>query len=390
MRSVAITLKSWFTSSRKTGRSEEIQVDYLLLLPVVALVIFGLIMVYSASFIFAEERTGNGFHFIQRQLIFAAIGFFALYLGWRVDHFFWKKNAYWVLIGTSALLFLVLVPGIGVDAGGAQRWLKLGWMQFQPAEVAKLGVVVFVARQLSVKRERLHTFVGGVMSHLLFILPTLILLLLQPDFGSTAVIALIVLAMMFLAGVSGKFTGSAVVLGTSIVIALVFSSGYRMARVAAFLDPWRDPAGKGFQILQSLVGFQNGRVSGLGLGNGKGKLFYLPEAHNDFIFAVIGEELGFIGICGVVIVFCYLFYRGTKIAWGAYSRRGDFFGFLLAAGISLILGVQGFLNMAVAMGILPTKGLALPFVSYGGSALVLDLFAVGLLMSIYRSTYAKA
>ena len=197
-------------------------------------------------------------------------------------------------------------------------------------------------------------------------------------------ITLVIFALMFLAGVPKRYLASALLLAGSVGMALALGSSYRRQRLMTFIDPWRDPGGKGFQILQSLVGLHNGRVFGVGLGNGKEKLFYLPEAHNDFIFSVIGEELGFIGIAAVVVAFLVFTYRGLRIAITVQKQHHDRFGMLLAAGITLALGLQGFVNMSVVLGLLPTKGLTLPFISYGGSALLVDLIAVGVLLSIAR------
>ncbi|HCM41414.1 MAG: cell division protein FtsW [Bdellovibrionales bacterium GWC1_52_8] len=359
-------------------------IDLGLLLVVLAMVAFGLLMVYSSSFIFAQERTGDGFAFIKKQLVFAVIGFGALGTISRIDYRRWSKWAYPMLGIAILLLALITIPGIGVKVGGARRWLRIAGFSFQPGEFAKFAVIFFVAYQLTKKRERLHKFVAGVLSNFLLPLPAFLLLLLQPDFGTTVMIILVIFMLLFLAGVPKRFLlgalGLALVAGTW----LALGTEYRRHRVMTFLDPWTDPGGKGFQILQSFVGLHNGNFLGVGLGNGREKLFFLPEAHNDFIFAVIGEELGFVGILAVILAFVYLVHRGFKIAWDCQLRYHDQFGMLLASGITLALGLQAFVNMAVVLGLLPTKGLTLPFISYGGSALLVDLAAVGVLLSIGR------
>ncbi len=364
-------------------------VDPVLLILTAGLVIFGLIMVYSSSFIFAQERTGDGFAFIKKQLAFAAMGGLLLSVSAQVPYENWKKWAY-PLLGTAVLsLLLVLIPGLGARTGGAQRWIRLLGFQFQPGEWTKFACMVFVARQLTLKQDKLSRFVPAVLSVFVLLLPVFVLLLLQPDFGSTAVIVMVAFLLMFLAGVPMRFLGPVLAGGLGAGMLLALGSAYRRARIMAFLDPWSDPGGRGFQIIQSFVGLHSGGISGVGLGNGKEKLFFLPEAHNDFIFSVVGEELGFIGLCAVVLGFVLLIYRGLVISWQAWERRGDLFAMLLGSGITLLLGVQAFLNMAVVLGLIPTKGLALPFISYGGSALVIDLFAMGVLLNISRSTAGK-
>lgn len=345
---------------------------------------FGLLMVYSSSFIYAQERTGDGFAFIKKQLFFAVLGFGALVAACRVNYRRWADWGYPVLAFATFLLALVMVPGVGTRVGGAQRWIRLGFMSFQPGEFAKFAVLFFVARQLERKWDRLDSFVAGMLSHFVVPMPALVLLLLQPDFGTTVMIAAVIFALMFIAGVPKKYLVTSLLILGIVAAWLAVGTPYRRTRLMTFIDPWRDPGGRGFQIIQSLVGLHNGNIWGVGLGNGKEKLFYLPEAHNDFIFAVIGEELGFLGLAVVVLAYLYFVYRGLRIAWNSYQKYGDRFGMFLATGITLALGLQGFVNMAVVLGLVPTKGLTLPFISYGGSALLVDLFAVGVLLSVAR------
>lgn len=376
---MANTLKNWFNNFKRDA-------DWLLFAVVVGISLFGLLMIYSSSFIFAQERAGSGFFFLKRQAIYFIVGMFGLFMMWRMELQFWKQKAFWIFGLCLGLLIAVWIPGLGVKAGGAQRWINLGWMSFQPAELAKFVIVLLVAKQLEKKKNRLHEFKSGIVAPVLLIIPILALVLTQPDFGTFALCGVTVLAMMFLAGVSKK---NLLVVGTvalSMVAGLIAAAPYRLARLSAFLDPWKDPEGKGFQVIQSMTGFFQGGVFGRGLGNGKEKLFYLPEAHNDFIFSVIGEELGFIGVVGLVSVFALFIYRGFRVAEHAKDVERNTFAFLLASGITLMLGIQAFLNMFVAMGLLPTKGMNLPFVSYGGSSLVVDLMAVGVLLSISRRT----
>ncbi len=364
-------------------------IDVILLLLVIGMVLFGLIMVYSSSFIYAQERGGDGFAFIKKQLLFASIGFGTLIAACRVDYRKWAKWAYPVLGISMLMLVAVLIPGIGARVGGAQRWLRLGGINFQPGEFAKFAVIFFVASQLEKKKDRIHTLAAGVVGNFLVPLPALILLLAQPDFGTTVMISIVIFSLLFLGGVPKRYLAGAAVLAAGAGAFLAFGTAYRRARMMTYMDPWADPGGKGFQIIQSLIGLHNGRLMGAGLGNGKEKLFFLPEAHNDFIFAVIGEELGFLGVAALVMAYLYFTYRGLSIALDCHRKYQDRFGMLLAAGINLALGLQGFVNMAVVMGLLPTKGLTLPFISYGGSALVVDLFAVGVLLSIARGPQSQ-
>ncbi len=387
MRNGATTSKSLLTSFK--GRFPLQGVDRLFLALVVAMVLFGLLMVYSASFIYAQERTGNGFYFINKQIVYSLLGFLALFAACKIDYRKWSEWNYAILAFSTVLLVLVMVPGLGARAGGAQRWIKLAGIQFQPGEFAKFALILFVSSQLAKKQERLDTLAAGVLSNLLLPMPLFILLLVQPDFGSVALLFGVLFFLMYIAGVPKKYLLSMFILVSVIGIYLALGTPYRRQRLQSFFNPWLDPSGKGFQILQSFVGFHNGHIFGVGLGNGKEKLFYLPEAHNDFLFAVIGEELGFLGIAGVVFTFIYFIYKGIRIGWDAYKKSGDHFALYLAMGITLMLGLQGFVNMSVALGLLPTKGLTLPFMSYGGSALLMDLFAVGVLLSISRGGYCK-
>ncbi len=371
--------------SRQNQNQAKNQGDTALVVLVAVLVLFGLLMVYSSSFIFAEERTGDGFSFIKKQIVYAVLGCGAFWTASRISHQKWYQWAPIALVTIMAMLVLVLIPGLGVRVGGAQRWLNLGFVRFQPAELAKLVGVMFLARKLTRNQRELHHFKKGTVASILLLIPMMGLLLMQPDFGSTVLLAGTSIILMFLAGVRPLFLFGGLSVAAASAAVLVFTSPYRTARVMTFFDPWRDPAGKGFQVIQSMLGLHNGSLLGQGLGNGKEKLFFLPEAHNDFIFAVIGEELGFIGVAAVLFGYIFFIYRGLKISWTALQDRHDRFGFYLGSGITLMIGLQAFVNMAVVMGLLPTKGLTLPLISYGGSALVINLFAIGILYSISKS-----
>jgi cell division protein FtsW len=354
---------------------------------VCALLTFGLVMVYSASFILAQERSGDGFSFVKKQLVFALIGMIGLIATLRVSIEQWKKYSLHFFGVSLFLLILVLIPGVGVRVGGAQRWINFGLFNLQPAEVAKFAAILFIARQMDKKRESLQRFVPGIIAPFVGPLFLMLFLMIQPDFGSTVMITAVGFGLLLLGGVRKRYLFSIVTAGISAGMFLILIAPYRRARLITFLDPWQDPLGKGFQVLQSMLALHNGGVLGTGLGNGKEKLFYLPEAHNDFIFAVIGEELGFIGVIAVVAAYTFFIYRGLKISYLVFERTNDLFRSLLAAGITLLLGIQGYVNMGVVLGILPTKGLTLPFVSYGGSALIIDLAMVGILLRISKGLF---
>lgn len=389
MRNAASISRSWWAnfSSIPKLRLKLAGIDFGLLLSIIGLVVFGLIMVYSSSFIYAQEKTGSGFFFIQKQLVFAIAGIVAMVFTSQISSERLNRSSYALMGVAVALLIAVMIPGLGARAGGAQRWLRLGPVTFQPCEFAKFAILIFVARQLTLKRDRLENLAAGVFSNFMIPLPALLLLLLQPDFGSVAIITVVIFTLMFVAGVPKRYLGSALALAGSAGALLALSSSYRRSRIMMFLDPWTDPSGKGFQIIQSFVGLHSGRFWGVGLGASREKLFFLPEAHNDFIFSVIGEELGFLGIMGVVLAFLFFIYRGLKTAWTLEDRKNDRFSALLATGITLALGLQAFVNMSVVLGLVPTKGLNLPFISYGGSALFIDLAAAGILLGLSRRAY---
>ncbi len=348
--------------------------------------VFGLIMVYSSSFIFAYERAGDGFLFIRKQIIFAVIGSILMFIVSRIHYENWSKWSYFIICFTLLSLLLVLVPGIGAKVGGAQRWMQVAGLRFQPGELAKLSLIIFVASQLYRKKGELNRFSSGVVAQLLFPSVAIFLLLLQPDFGSSVIVLVIIFLLMFLAGVAVRFLIALFGIGILGGAILLLSAPYRLNRLLIYLDPWKDPTGKGFQVIQSFLGFSNGNIVGVGLGNGKEKLFFLPEAHNDFIFSVIGEELGFIGGVLLLAVFVFLLFRGFQISWGLLKEKEDYFGFYLGIGLTLYLTLQAFFNMSVSLGLLPTKGMTLPFISYGGSALVMNLIAVGVILSLSRHT----
>ncbi len=352
--------------------------DSTLLLLAVTLTCLGVVMVFSSSSIMAGEKYGDQFLFLKKQAEFALIGMALMTLTMYIDYKFWRKMAIPLLLVGIGLLALLFVPGMGVKAGGAARWLRLPGVTVQPAEFVKLGLVLYLASSMTRKKERIRSFTFGFLPYVLVLGVILGLLLKQPDLGSAMIIAGVAMMMLVLAGVRWSYVLPAILAALPAIYFLIMNVDYRRRRILAFLDPWEDPYDTGFQIIQSLIAFGSGGALGRGLGVGEQKLFYLPEAHTDFIFSVIGEELGMVGVLVVAALFLILVLRGLRVAW--YAE--DPFARYLAFGLSLLLGFEAFANMGVCLGLLPTKGLALPFISYGGTSLVASLVAVGILLNI--------
>ncbi len=352
--------------------------DTTLLLITVVLTCFGVVMVYSASSIMSAQRFGDGFYFLKRQGLFAAVGFLLMTGAIYFDYRWLRKLAFPGLILCGILLVVVLLPGLGAKVGGAARWIRFPGFNLQPAELAKLGMILYLAHSLAKKQDKVKSFTLGFLPYMLVLGTLLMLLLMQPDLGSAMIIAACTMGMLLMAGTRWYYLGSIGLMAVPVLYLAVMTVDYRRRRIMAFLNPWADPYDSGFQIIQSLLAFGSGGLAGVGLGASKQKLFYLPEAHTDFIFSVVGEELGFIGVVVVAALFLLLVERGLSIAMHAK----DEFGRYLAFGITLLLGLEAFINICVVMGLLPTKGLALPFISYGGTSLVTSLVAIGVLLNI--------
>jgi cell division protein FtsW len=353
--------------------------DALLMGTVIALVAFGVVMVYSSSAVFAFQKYGSGQHFLIRQAIFAAAGLPLIVALARIDYHRLRVLTYPFLLG-SLLLVFVTATVLGKSGGGATRWIALGPVNIQPSEFAKLALVMWLAYSLAKKSERIKTFTIGFLPHLLMASLLMLLCLRQPDFGSAVMIGVITFVLLFTAGAKLGYILGASMLAAPVVFWLIAGSEYRMRRITAFLEPFEHRFDVGYQVAESLISFGAGGVSGVGLGDSRQKLFFLPEAHTDFITAIVGEELGFIGIAILLAVFMLIIFRGLWIAF----RAADDYGALLAVGITLTIGVQALTNLGVALGLLPTKGLGLPFVSYGGSALIANCVAMGILLNISR------
>ncbi|HOG17205.1 MAG: Lipid II flippase FtsW [Syntrophaceae bacterium PtaU1.Bin231] len=360
------------------SRFSERKPDFLLLIATLILVTIGTVMIYSSSSILAMERFKDGQYFLKKHLFFVVLGLALMAFAARINYMKLQKLAYPGIVLSLVLLAVLFVPGMGIRAGGAKRWLHLGVFSFQVAEMVKIAVVVFLAHILARKADHLKEFRHGVLIPLLSILFVVCLILPQPDFGTALIILTIMMLMLFLAGSRVLHLACLAAAFIPIGVWLVIHKSYRLERLLTFLDPWKDPQHSGFQIIQSLLSFGSGGTFGVGIGDGMQKLFYLPEPHTDFILAIIAEESGFIGVAVVILLFVIFTIRGFWIAF----KASDLFGMLLAAGLTMVIALEAFINIAGVMGLIPLKGLALPFLSYGGTSLIMSLTAVGILLSV--------
>lgn len=373
----------WSQPNQRPSK-QRVAMDHTLLVVTLILALAGLVMVFSASAIVAGNRFHDPGFFLKRQIAWLAFGFLLMHLTSRIDYTFWKPMSIPILGCMVLLLVLVLVPSLGVSAKGARRWLRLGPISIQPAEMVKLVTVMYLAAYLTKKGDKITLFRSGLMPALIVVGLMSGLVLLEPDLGTVVVMGLVTVSMYFLAGAKLAHLFGLALCTIPVVLALVLGSSYRRQRLMTFLAPWKDASDAGFQITQSFLAFGSGGPFGVGLGEGKQKLFFLPEAHTDFVLALIGEELGLVGTATVIVLFAVFVWRGFQIA----ARARVPFGKYLGMGITLLIGVQALVNAAVVTGLLPTKGLTLPFVSYGGSSLVVSLVGVGILLNISRDRHA--
>ncbi len=347
----------------------------------VILICIGIVMIYSASSIYAWERYKDGFFFLKRHISFLVIGAFLTFLVMSVDYRKFKRFAKPLLILSSLLLILVLIPGIGREVSGARRWFRFRFISFQPSELANIAIIIYTADFIDRKGNLIRTFSKGFLPPICVLGLSALLILMQPDLGSALAIGILVFIMLFVAGVRISYLLFIILAGLPMLYILIASVPYRRMRIMAFLNPWLDPKGSGFQIIQSQIALGSGGIFGVGLGHSKQKLFYLPAAHTDFIFSIIGEELGLLGTLGVIILFMIFIQQGLKIIKNATDK----FGYFLALGLVLMISIKGLINIGVSCGVLPTKGLPLPFISYGGSSFIFDLMSVGILINIART-----
>lgn len=355
--------------------------DRWLLLGTMLLTGLGALMIYSTTSVVTPVLAKKGiteFFYFKRHLFTIFIGLSFLFIASRMSAGFLKKISIPLLIVSFILMVLVFVPGIGASAGGAQRWIKLWPSTFQPSELVKLAMVIFLARYMSMPGFRTDNFLSFLKPVLVMVMFQ-IAILKQPDFGAAMSLAFLTFAMLFLSGVRLRYIAALLCLALPVVVKLAMQP-YRLKRITSFLNPWDNPQGSGFQLIQSFIALGSGGITGVGLGSSKQKLAYLPESHTDFIFSIIGEEFGFFGVMVVIALFLFLFIKGIAIAY----RAKDQFVYYLATGLSLMIALQALINFAVATGMVPTKGLPLPFISYGGSSLLVNMVAVGILLNISR------
>ena len=359
--------------------------DWWIFFSVMVLLVIGIIMVFSSSQYFAQYDYDDAFYFLKKQGESAILGLIAMFVLYKIDYHVYKKLAWPAFITVCVLLSLIAFGGSGDEAGGATRWIIIAGFRFQPSELAKLGLIVLMSKILSEKQDVIKTFSKGFLPQAALVGVTCALVFLQNHLSATVIIAGTAFILMFCAGINWLYLGITVGVGFAGACAAVLMTPFRMGRILAYLDPWQDPLGDGFQTVQSLLAIGSGGLTGVGLGSGGSKWFYLPERHTDFIFSVLSEELGFIGAFFVILLFMLFIWRGLTIS----VHMPDTFGSFLALGITAMIGLQAFINLGVVTGLLPVTGVTLPFVSYGGTSLIVCLMSVGILLNLSRYAEIK-
>jgi len=350
-----------------------------LLISVIIISLFGLLMIYSSSCIWAEYKFNDPYKFLKTQGIFLIIGYLLMYLISKFNYYYYKKYSNLIIISCIILLILVLIPGIGTVRNGSRSWFGIGSLGIQPSEFTKLGLIIFAAKYFS--NNKIKDIKTSVLPILMVVILIFGLIMLQPDFGTGVIIVMTIVALMFVAGVNMSFFIKLGVLGLIGIIGLIIIAPYRLKRITSFLNPWSDPLGSGFQIIQSLYAIGPGGLLGMGLGNSIQKHFYLPEPQTDFIFSIISEELGIMGILIVATLFITIIYSGFKIS----LLQTDKFPKYVAFGITFSLAFQTLLNLMVVIGLIPVTGVTLPFLSYGGSSLLVSMASIGIILNIAKS-----
>jgi cell division protein FtsW len=377
MRSAGEYFRSWFGRFEAVARP---QLDPWLYLPAAALAVLGLLMVLNTTYFLGLEKTGDAFHFFKLQLCHIAAGLAVLALLSQLSLRGLRRLVVPLMVVALVMLVALWVPGLGVVRGGARRWLRLGPLLAEPSELAKFAMVFFLADFLSRRQERMNAFATGPLPAFITVGPLALLILEQPDFGNTVMVVMLLFAMLFAAGARLRHLGAAGGGALAVLALQAVAKPYRMRRLSAFLDPWQTAKGAGFQLIQSFIALGAGGGWGVGLGAGRQKMFYLPQAHTDFVFAVVGEEFGLLGAIIVLVLFGSILMRGMRVA----HAEPDPFASLLAVGLTALLTLQALVNMAVVIGLVPTKGLPLPFLSYGGTAMVMAMAALGTLLALSR------
>jgi cell division protein FtsW len=352
--------------------------DLALLASALTLVSLGLTMVFISSTVMANAQYQDPYFFVKRQGMYALLGVGVLVAGRSVDYHLYKRWVYWILLLALIGLVLVFIPGLGARVRGAARWVRVGSLTLQPSEFAKLAIVIFLAYSLSRKQEKMKYFAIGFLPHMVVAGLFIALIGKEPDFGTALTLTGIVFIMLLVGGTRLTYILISFCLGAPLAIIMVLRDPKKFSRVLSFLDPWKYGQDVGYQLKQSLLAIGSGGLMGMGPGQSRAKLFYLPDAHTDFILSIFSEELGFVGILLILALFTLLVYRGIRVA----LRAPDAFGSYLALGLTLLIGLQACINMGVVSGLLPTKGLSLPFLSYGGSSLLVNLLSVGILLNI--------
>lgn len=373
--------------ARSGTRQRAVQLDTLLLLAVAGLLLVSAVMVASASISIAAKESGDAFYYLKRQLFFMGIGVLVCGVLTRIPSTTWEKLQVPLMLAGMAMLVVVLIPGIGAMVNGSRRWIRLG-INFQPSEVARVGILIFIAGYVARKHRELKIGYQAALFPLGILGAAAVLLLAEPDMGAATVLVAVGVAMLFLGGMQLRYFIMTALLGAVAIGVLMFFSPYRWKRATGFISPFDDPFGKGFQLVQSLIAIGRGELLGVGLGGSVQKLFYLPEAHTDFVFAVIAEEFGFIGVLAIVALYGLVVWRALRIARAAVESNLPFQA-LVAASFGLWIGLQAFINIGVNMGLLPTKGLTLPFLSYGGSSLIVCLILVAMTLRVDGETRGR-
>ena len=367
--------------TQQSERSQSVFYDVQLLFPVLFLVGIGIVMVYSASSALAIKKFGSDYFFLKKQALFAFAGVVVLVVSRHFPYRYYRILAYPLLGLSLVLLAVIQFTNLGLSVGGSIRWLQLGSFSFQPSELARIALVIYLAYSMEKKREKIKNFSIGFIPHVMVLGVFVVLIFMQPDFGSVVILGALTWIMLFIGGVrfSQLFASLLVILPVGYLF--LINAEYRVKRILGFLNPWEYPADEGYQMVHSLMAFGTGGLWGTGIGKGYQKLFYLPEPHTDFIFSVIGEELGLLGVLIIIGLYAWIVMRGIAIA----RKAQDLFGAYLAVGLTVAMGLQIVVNMGVALGLLPTKGLTLPLLSYGGTSLLINMASIGILMNISAS-----